>query len=133
MRISVCSSIRSQLILLGVASASVALLCFGYGEYSSRAAALRDTELRKLEVQAAMLGANSVAALRSHDASGSLPASPRVPFRTRAWRARAYTMLMAASWQLITKKNPTLHPPFNPCSNAKTRALVVADGSVGHR
>ena len=69
MPVSACSSIRSQLILLGVTSASVALLCFTYGDYSSRAAALRNAKLRRLEVQAAMLGANGEAALRSHDAA----------------------------------------------------------------
>ncbi len=71
MRISACSSITSQLILLGVTSASVALLYFAYEDYSARVAALRDTKLRGLEVQATMLGANGAVALRSHDVAAA--------------------------------------------------------------
>ena len=67
MRILPYSSIRSQLILLGTASASVALLCFALADSVNDAAALRNAKLRRLEVQAAMLGSNSTAALRSHD------------------------------------------------------------------
>ena len=122
MRISVCSSIRSQLILLGVASASVALLCFGYGEYSSRAAALRDTGLRKLEAQAAMLGANSVAALRSHDRAAPPSSSARCVLNP-AWRAPAYTIPRAASWQPTKKKNTELSPAVHPVLKRQDKSI----------
>ena len=71
MRVLPYSSIRSQLILLGVASASVALLFFALGDSLNVAATIRSAKLKKLEVQAAMLGSNSAVVLRSHDAAAA--------------------------------------------------------------
>ena len=71
MRILPCSSIRGQLVLLGVASASVALLLLALGGFINGATALSNAEQKKLEVQAAMLGSNSATILRSHDAAAA--------------------------------------------------------------
>ncbi len=104
------SSIRSQLILLGVASASVALLFFALGDSLNVAAAIRHAKLRKLEVQAAMLGSNSTVVLRSHDAA----AAARLLRSFRLDPTVASALLYDADGAILAdyqKENADLTPP----------------------
>jgi signal transduction histidine kinase/DNA-binding response OmpR family regulator len=64
-------SIKAKLVLLGVASAFVAVLLFCVGDLVYSAAAIRAAKLEKLETQAAMLGFNSTAVLTFRDVAAA--------------------------------------------------------------
>ena len=103
MRICNCFSIKTKLLLLGTAAASVALLLFGLGSFLSTAHFIRIEKLRKLETQAAMLGFNSTAVLTFHDnaAAGKLLDSFRLePTVDAAFLSDANGKLVASYYKI---------------------------------
>jgi len=135
MRILPFSSIRSQLILLGIASSSVALVFFAAGDFFNVAHVIRKANLHKLEAQATMLGVKAKDSLLTHDAASGarLLQSLRLdPTINGAYLYDAEGKILASYHQddsvLVPPDNPPMGLNLRPDGRWETVQPILDDG-----